>query len=562
MSLSSGKSRWDWSTGQGRSLTPWLWVREFLERLHMVSPRSLYQELVGIPTVFQGVPNDVPVCSPKTSSSPPGPHIESGPSPGPMSPPDWLTLLQAPSPSRSDCDVNLPSTGNSHGPIIQTPTLPVKDNSFHADAISIALTSPTKAFPWAAIPPDLQHYFTIPYGKSVIDLAGIEFQPHTICACPCCQPRLVVSDNILDGEATVAIIRNLPLPGASGIERMLQQWTSGKPHNAVQVRHGDGSWTFPPWILTVWNNFVKIYNSIAIWPQVVKGLRTRGDVETLEHLRTLRWAGSCSISDASLASIGHLGTRWWLNDKAMAILVYMLNVHLSEQKSCMLSCLGSNFIWHAWQSFQSDRVWLRRNWISRLYDDFKGGSLEWLGLAVNVMVGGSSHKWGNHWISVVIDTPKFTIYIGDSQKNLPDKQVIDMLQWFLKGAFPQDFAIRTLKCSVQPRNWSCGEYSVNIVTHHFDPVQYPLLGPELADATEHWIRLFKAALKLIRELVGWPTFLLCLSTIDAFVAQDMTRVNSSLKTENVLNNDWYCYLALSDPMWPLYSIQNRQSERY
>jgi len=164
-------------------------------------------------------------------------------------------------------------------------------------------------------------------------------------------------------------------------------------------------------------------------------------------------------------------------------------------------------------------------------------SLEWLGLAVNVMVGGGPHKQGNHWIGIVIDTPKSTIYIGDSQQNLPDKQVIDMLQWFLKGVFPQDFAIQTLKCSVQHGNWSCGKYSVNMVTHHFDSVQYPLPGPELVDATEHRICLFKAALKLIQELVGWPIFYLYLSTIDAFVTQDMTGVNSSLKTENILNND-------------------------
>jgi len=76
-----------------------------------------------------------------------------------------------------------------------------------------------------------------------------------------------------------------------------------------------------------------------------------------------------------------------------------------------------------------------------------------------------------------------------------------------------------------------------MVTHHFDPEQYPLLGPELADAMEHQIHLFKAALKLIQELIGQSTFLLYLSTIDAFVAQDMIRLNSSLKTENVLNND-------------------------
>jgi len=101
------------------------------------------------------------------------------------------------------------------------------------------------------------------------------------------------------------------------------------------------------------------------------------------------------------------------------------------------------------------------------------------------MVWGGLHERENHWIGIVIDAPKSTIYIGNSQQNLPDEQVINMLQWFLKGAFPQDFAIRTLKCSIQPRNWSCGEYSVNMVTHHFDPVQYPLPGPKLVDATAH-----------------------------------------------------------------------------
>ena len=59
-----------------------------------VSPGSLYQKLVGIPTVSQGVANDVPVCSPRTSLSPPGLHMKSGPSPGPMSSPDSLPPLQ------------------------------------------------------------------------------------------------------------------------------------------------------------------------------------------------------------------------------------------------------------------------------------------------------------------------------------------------------------------------------------------------------------------------------------------------------------------------------------
>ena len=83
-----------------------------------VSPRSLYQELVGIPMVSQGIPNDIPVHSPGMSLSPLDLHIESGPSLGPMLPPDWLTLLQALFLPCSDCDVDFPSTSNSSGPII------------------------------------------------------------------------------------------------------------------------------------------------------------------------------------------------------------------------------------------------------------------------------------------------------------------------------------------------------------------------------------------------------------------------------------------------------------
>ena len=44
------------------------------------------------------------------------------------------------------------------------------------------------------------------------------------------------------------------------------------------------------------------------------------------------------------------------------------------------------------------------------------------------MLRGSPHKRESHWIGVVLDAPKSTIYIGDSQQNLPDNQVINMLQ--------------------------------------------------------------------------------------------------------------------------------------
>ena len=123
------------------------------------------------------------------------------------------------------------------------------------------------------------------------------------------------------------------------------------------------------------------------------------------------------------------------------------------------------------------------------------------------MAGGGPHEKGNYWIGVIIDAPRSMIYLGDSQEYAPDNWVIKMIRWFMQGVFQQDFSIHTLESSVQPGNWSCGEYSINIVAHHFLPETYPLPGSQDVDASDHQTHLFKAALKVIWELVCLHIFL-------------------------------------------------------
>jgi hypothetical protein len=374
----------------------------------------------------------------------------------------------------------------------------------------------------------------IPYGKSVLDLADVGFQPRPICTKRCCQPRLILAELVHDGEAAVAILPNLPLPGRSGIDRTLQRWTSGTRYNAVEIRHGDGRWVFAPWVLTVWNEFVPIYSSLTLWHKVVQDLKAQGDVSTLQDLKAVCWNGNCTIPDASLDGVARLGTQHWLNDDSMAVLIHMVNLHLKDTNSRMLSTLRSNSIRQSWQAFKKTGTQTPKKWVTRLYHEFLDGRLELLGFCINVMAGGAPHEKGNHWIGAIVDAPRSMIFLSDSLHNAPDNRVIDMITWFVQGVFQQDFTIHTLETSVQPGNWSCGEYSVNMVAHHFLPEMYPLPGSKDVDAADHRSRLFKAALKLLQQLVS-------LHTVLTFFRPDISLHRVQVN---------YRELSCSGPAWP------------
>jgi len=94
----------------------------------------------------------------------------------------------------------------------------------------------------------------------------------------------------------------------------------------------------------VWNEFVTIHTPLTLWHKMMEVLKAWGDVATLQHLKAVCWNSNCTIPNASLDSVGHLGTRHWLNDDSMAVLIYMVNLHLKNTKSCMLLTLGSNYI--------------------------------------------------------------------------------------------------------------------------------------------------------------------------------------------------------------------------
>ena len=80
--------------------------------------------------------------------------------------------------------------------------------------------------------------------------------------------------------------------------------------------------------------------------------------------------------------------KQWLNDECISVLVYMVNLDLSGGTSYILTSLSSNFIRSAWHIFKRDGFRITRNWVTKLYDSFKAGDLERLGLCVNVIAGG------------------------------------------------------------------------------------------------------------------------------------------------------------------------------
>jgi hypothetical protein len=381
-----------------------------------------------------------------------------------------------------------PATPGNRGPV---------DHLEDSPAISVSSASPASSFPWASIPKPLNRHFNLPYGESVIELARVPFQARGTCMGPCCQPRLVFATAFLDGEAAVTILRNMPTPGLPGIHRTLAAWSPGKQFNAVELQHNGGIWTFAPWAFTVWHRFSSMHDSIAVWGRAVVHLESCRDTESLNLMRSLRWEAPCPFPGVSLESIGRLGSKQWLNDEAISALVHMVTLDLSDPHSRILTSWASNFIRTAWDSFNQDGFRITRNWVSELYQELANGRVRALGVCFNVMAGGGAQEQGNHWIGVVIDTRTSTIHIGDSLDNPPDDGVVRMIKWFLNPVFPCEFAVCNLKCSLQPGNWSCGDYAINMIAHYFMPEKYPLAGSEVEDAITHRTKLFRAALKIL-----------------------------------------------------------------
>ena len=398
----------------------------------------------------------------------------------------------------SDLDEDFPSASPGSSPMSNpVGTLPNVPES-------IPSSSPTIAFPWAKIPLSLQQHFEIPYRGTVTDLASISFTPGPLCLKPCCQPRLVKAKDFLDGEAAVDVIRTMPTPGLPGIVRTVNAWTPRKQFNAVELRHGNAVHRFSPWALTVWHRFVTIRESISQWQRATEQARESNDHDTMKLLQSFRWNGDSGIRDASLPSIARLGTSQWLNDEAVSMLIYMVDTDLKGTRAHMLTSYGSNFIRASWHQFQRAGTWPARQWISNIYEDFKSGALECLGLCVHVLAGAGPHAQGNHWIGIVINARKSTILIGDSLNMDPHPDVIKMLKWFLAPAVQGSFSTLRLQSSPQPGTWSCGDYAVNMVAHYLLPDAYPLVGSLADDAIEHRRQLFRRALKVVKELVSNP----------------------------------------------------------
>jgi hypothetical protein len=180
----------------------------------------------------------------------------------------------------------------------------------------------------------------------------------------------------------------------------------------------------------------------------------------------------------------------------------MVGLKVKDKTLHILGPWHSNYICSAWVVFTKQKKKMKRKWVMALHEAFCKKELHKVGFPVNVMAGAGLQQQGNHWIGMVIDAPASTIFIGDSQEYLPSPHVISMINWFLECVFPHQFSIKTLASSMQPRNWSCSEYSINMITHHFLLEEYPLPGSTPVKADDHQIHLFHDALKIVENIVG------------------------------------------------------------
>ncbi|KAG1823327.1 hypothetical protein EV424DRAFT_1321185 [Suillus variegatus] len=90
-------------------------------------------------------------------------------------------------------------------------------------------------------------------------------------------------------------------------------------------------------------------------------------------------------------------------------------------------------------------------------------------------VGMACFVHSNHWLSLVIDGSRHTIYFGDSFGHKAPDSIHHAVEWWLGLHTPISFKWNTLACTHQQDQYSCGILAVNAIAHHFLLQAYSLL---------------------------------------------------------------------------------------
>lgn len=385
----------------------------------------------------------------------------------------------------------------------------IASNSPARSTIEIRSSPPMTHPLFSDIPRHIASEIQLPIGGSALDLALMPVVPQRLCNMSCCKAVLLESlAPAREDSEILDMLNRLPCPSKSLLDSIMRDKTvEGKFIQSFKVSHSGRSTILPLWVLTFWHSVATHWADIVGWKRAHHCLINEFEcAEVLGLFSTIPWDARCPIPGATVSDLATFATTEWLTDNHINLLGWYVNGEI-ESKSVRLVQAGYperiGYLFNAWNTKTAPPD-LKYHWLDSLRQQLRDGTLKKIGFVINTVAGAGlpiPPQVGNHWVAAVIDGENREMWLGDSMGKPPHKTVIQMLDWWLRPAFHTRFSVRHLPCHRQQTSWNCGDRSINMIAHHFDPEQFPLIGNRESDEIQNRLELFYYIVERIRLAV-------------------------------------------------------------
>jgi hypothetical protein len=381
-----------------------------------------------------------------------------------------------------------------------------------ADEINEVQSSPPGSFPLRVIPCRIAAQIQLPIRGSALDLGQMIVRPAELCNKSCCEPVVLVDvAPSREEEEIVRILQQIPCPSTQNLDRIQLKWAdSGRANfQAVEVGHSGVKTVLPAWVLGYWKSVAMYWTDIVCWRRAYMTLNAEIDCpEMVDLLSSIPWQQHRSpIPGATISDLALFSTTGWASDNHINIVGWFVNARLKSDAVRVLQAGYADKLRYSFMSSNSTPAPMRSTcrWLDLLRNDLHNGKYDAVGFPVHVVAGEglpTRPEHGNHWVAVVIDARASIIWYGDSLGDNPHRSVVEMVRWWLKPAFQNEFSLRLLKYNTQSTSWSCGDRAMNMIAHHFEPATFPLIGRRKEDAIHNRFNLLFLVVDMIRRVVS------------------------------------------------------------
>ncbi|THU94789.1 hypothetical protein K435DRAFT_667696, partial [Dendrothele bispora CBS 962.96] len=180
--------------------------------------------------------------------------------------------------------------------------------------------------------------------------------------------------------------------------------------------------------------------------------------EACDALKRLQWTGKINgfSIQVRVDYLAHLFTTKWLSSEHMDLFIELLRARVAGMEhgwKVELPGETATFIQKIIQAYNKQATYYHSSckefrWIQRVGQSLAVGQKTLLGLLANVR--------DTHWVAIIINTERLTIFHADSMGDFIDDELKLALQWWTYQHFGKDFNVCDMPVCKQQDMHSCG----------------------------------------------------------------------------------------------------------